>query len=387
MFYGGKSGDIQPDWVDLSKVQIPQADEQQRLLANLILQMTTGGRPLPRFWYLPRGNKAAVVMTGDDHALGGTPPRFTQYLSASTAGCNVANWECVRSTSYMYPNAPMTDAQVASYTAQGFEISLHITMDPAGTIACGNDYTAAGLQTMYASRLGQFAAAFPSAGAPKTHRMHCIMWSDWASQPLVEFQNGIRLDTTYYYWPASWIIDQPGLFTGSGMPMRFANSDGSLIDVYQAATQLTDESGQSYPLHINTLLDNALGAPGYYGVFTANMHTDAANSPESDSIIASAKARNVPVVSSAQLLTWIDGRNNSAFGPIAWSGNVMTFSVAPGTGSNGLQVMVPTQAGPLHLTGVTLNGTGVSTTTQTIKGIQYAFITVAPGQYRATYAP
>ena len=26
----------QPDWVDLNKVAIPQADEQQRLLANLI---------------------------------------------------------------------------------------------------------------------------------------------------------------------------------------------------------------------------------------------------------------------------------------------------------------------------------------------------------------
>ena len=68
--------------------------------------------------------------------------------------------------------------------------------------------------------------------------------------------------------------DRPGLFTGSGMPMRFADLDGSLIDVYQAATQMTDESGQTYPCTIDTLLDNALGPEGYYGVFTANMHTD-----------------------------------------------------------------------------------------------------------------
>ena len=31
-------GDIQPDWIDLNKVAIPQADEQQRLLANLIIR-------------------------------------------------------------------------------------------------------------------------------------------------------------------------------------------------------------------------------------------------------------------------------------------------------------------------------------------------------------
>ena len=37
---------------------------------------------------------------------------------------------------------------------------------------------------------------------------------------------------------------------------------------------MTDESGQTYPFTIDTLLDRALGAEGYYGVFTANMHTD-----------------------------------------------------------------------------------------------------------------
>ena len=61
------------------------------------------------------------------------------------------------------------------------------------------------------------------------------------------------------------------MFTGSGFPMRFANTDGSLIDVYQAATQMTDESEQSYPFTPNTLLDRALGPLGYYGAFTANV--------------------------------------------------------------------------------------------------------------------
>ena len=39
LFFGAKAGDVQPDWVDLNKVAIPQADEQQHLLANLIEQM------------------------------------------------------------------------------------------------------------------------------------------------------------------------------------------------------------------------------------------------------------------------------------------------------------------------------------------------------------
>ena len=107
-----------------------------------------------------------------------------------------------------------------------------------------------------------------------TNRTHCIAWSDWASEPVVELENGVRLDTNYYYWPGAWIQNRPGMFTGSGMPMRFADLDGSLIDVYQAATQMTDESGIDYAAHIAALLDGALGSQGYYGVFTANMHTD-----------------------------------------------------------------------------------------------------------------
>src|SRR6185369_8707582 len=92
LFFGG----TQPNYVDLSKVAIPQADEQQRLLANMINFMNSARRPLPKFWYLPRGLKAAVVMTGDDHANNGTQGRFEGYEAASPSGCNVDNWECVR---------------------------------------------------------------------------------------------------------------------------------------------------------------------------------------------------------------------------------------------------------------------------------------------------
>ena len=36
---------------------------------------------------------------------------------------------------------------------------------------------------------------------------------------------------------------------------------------------MTDESGQAYPATVNSLFDNAVGTNGYYGFFTANMHT------------------------------------------------------------------------------------------------------------------
>ena len=80
--------------------------------------------------------------------------------------------------------------------------------------------------------------------------------------------------------------DAPGFFTGSGMPMRFADLDGTMIDVYQATTQMTDESGQTYPFTIDTLLDRALGSTGYYGAFTANIHTDGSTESQAAAIVS-----------------------------------------------------------------------------------------------------
>ena len=374
LFFGGP----QPDWVDLSKVAIPQADEQQRLLANLILQMNQSRKPLPRFWYFPRGFKAVVVMTGDDHANGGTGGRFDSYIANSPPGCVVDNWECIRSTSYVYPGTPLSDPLANAYTAQGFEVSIHINP------ACAN-WTPLTLESFYSSQLSSWAASFPSLPSPTTHRLHCVVWSDWSTQPQIELNHSMRLDVTYYYWPASWVNDRPGMFAGSGMPMRFATTDGTMIDVYQATTEMTDESGQSYPVTINTLLDNALGLQGYYGAFTANMHTDAVASTGSDAIVASAVARVVPIVSARQMLTWLDGRNGSYFGSLTWDGSTLSFTIAVAEGANGLRAMLPATFAGKTLTGITQGGSPVAFTSQTIKGIIYAFFPAASGAYQAVY--
>ncbi len=390
LYYGAASFDPEPDWVDFNNIEIPQADEQQRLLANLMLQMNSGKKPLPRFWYLPKGLKAAVVMTGDDHGSyysgSSTDQRFQDFLADSPSGCNVANWECVRGTSYLFPNIiatnPLTNAQVAAYIAQGFEFGVHV--DSASDC---QDWTTTALDTTYTNFLTSFASQFPSAPAQQTHRMHCVSWSDYDSQPTIELKHGIRFDTTFYYWPASWINDRPGLFTGSGMPMRFADRNGNLINVYQATTQMTDESGQSYPLHINTLLDNALSGTGYYGVFTANMHNDGDTypGPGANEIVAAAQARGVPIVTSLQMLQWLDGRNGSSFSSFSWSGNVLSFTVTVGANANNLQAMLPANFGSLGLSSLVAGSSPVTYQLQTIKGVQYAMFAAAAGSYKATY--
>ena len=377
-FYGAKTGDVQQDWVDLNKVSIPQADEQQRLLANLIVAMNDSRKPLPRFWYFPNGKKAVVIMTGDDHGNGGTAGRFDQFKALGPGNCSVANWECVRGTSYIYASTPLTDAQVAQYTADGFEVGLHVTTDCA-------DFTASSLQGTYDQQVPEWLAKFPSGGPLRTQRHHCIVWSDWSSGAQVQLSKGMRLDTSYYFWPPSWVADVPGMFTGSAMPMRFTKPDGSFVDVYMAATQMTDESGQTYPKTIDTLLDRAVGAEGYYGAYTVNAHTDSAQSDVADAVVTSARARGVPLVSAKQMLTWLDGRNASSFGAIAFNGGTLSFTVTKDASANGLQAMLPLRSGNALLLGLTREGATVSYSVNTVKGVDYAFFAAESGSYAATY--
>ena len=396
LFFGGADA----DWVDFNKIQIPQADEQQRLLANLITQMSANLAPLPRFWYLPRGEKAAVVMTGDDHGpagAGGTRKQFDRFRDIlSPPGCSVTAWTCVRSTSYVYPptddpRPPLTDAEVKTYQDQGFEIALHPWTN------CDN-FTPTSLLATWTAQAANLRAAWPSLAPYRTSRTHCVVWSDWASQPKVERQFGVRYDTNYYYWPASWVKSRPGLFTGSGFPMRFADVDGTTIDVYQAATQMTDETisadprtpkAEDYTPIINTLLDNALGPKGFYTVVTTNMHTDLDRHPGAEAIVASARARDVPVVSAKQMLDWLDVRNGSSFTDLVYEADgTLRFKLNTPSADSGLEAMLPLTAGHAPVDSLTRNGLPVVTTLRTVKGIDYAVFDAAAGDYRvAGYYP
>jgi fibronectin type 3 domain-containing protein len=386
MFFGAKTGDVQPDWLDTGKIAIPQADEQQRLLMNLITLMERDKMPVPHFWYLPRGEKAAVVMSGDDHSpgsgAGGTASEFDRLKQQGPAGCSVAQWQCLRATSYVYPSATLTDAQAAGYIADGFEVALHPEVGSCPTVVPSIDAFAAAFD----NQLAQFHAEFPSAPNPVSSRTHCVEWPDWASEPKIELARGIRMDANYYHFPQSWIGAKPGFLNGGGFPMRFADTDGSLIDVYQQNTNMDDEAGQVYPATVDSLLDNATGPNGYYGTFGVNIHNDQpAPHADADAIVASALAHDVPMISYKQLLTWVDGRNASTIRGLSWNAGTFTFVTTVGAGAQGLQTMLPVQGPSGTLQSLSCAGSSQPFSAQTIKGIQYAMFTTVNGTCTANY--
>ena len=393
LFYGASEKDPQPDWVDPQRIAVPQADIQQRLLANLIITSNLDKKPLPHFWYLPRGLKAVIVMTGDDHGHGGTIGRFRSYQRRSARGCSLENWECIRATSNIFVGS-IPPAEAASFVKQGFEIGLHVYTGcadwPTAVVQDSNgvkrrQVIREAADVLYTQQLKGFATEYPEVPPPVTNRTDCVTWGDYDTQPQVELSHQIRLDTNYYYWPPKWVKDKPGLFTGSAMPMRFARLDGTLIDVYQATTQMTDESKQSYPFTVDTLLTNALGRLEYFGVFTVNMHNDEIKSAGADAILFSARRHHVPVISAVQLLKWLDGRNASMFQDLKWSDNKLSFSIDVGIGGNGIEAMLPIHSAAGDLVSFSLNGTALKWQKRTVSGLTYAVVRAAPGTYVASY--
>jgi Bacterial Ig-like domain len=395
LFFGASVSDPLPDWVAPDRIAIPQADIQQRLLSNIITLVNSSKKPLPHFWYLPRGLKAVIVMTGDDHGHGGTVGRFRSYFNKSPPNCSVENWECIRGTSNVFVGSIKT-SEAALFASQGFEIGLHVytgcadwptktTSNADGTTTKRVDRTFA--DALYTRQLTAFAEKYPGVPPPVTNRIDCVTWGDYDTQPQLELSHGIRLDTNYYYWPPKWVQNRPGLFTGSGMPMRFARQDGTLIDVYQATTQMTDESKQKYPYTVDTLLSNALGDPEYYAVLTVNMHTDRPDSPGANAIIKSSLARHIPIITAAQMLKWLDGRNASSFQNLAWFDGQLGFTIAVGTGGSGLQALLPTTSGASNLVSLTLDGVEINRETRNIAGLTYSAFSAAPGRFVATYRP
>eukprot|EP00850_Spirogloea_muscicola_P004569 SM000019S05113 [mRNA] locus=s19:1146362:1151999:+ [translate_table: standard] len=386
LFYGV----VGQEWVNRDKVHIPQADELMRLLSNVIRALTLDIKPLPKLWYFPNYYKVVIILTGDEHGDGNVASRFDNLMAADPPSCNLTRWECIRGSSYFYLGGSFSNTQAQHYQSLGFEMGVHVNTGCA-------DWTPATLDQFYVDQLGSFGEKYTSVPPQTTHRTHCIAWSDWATQPKVELSHGIRLDTNYYYYPPFNTQGQPGWISGtyvghmsgSALPMRFADLDGTIIDVFQVMTEMTDESGQTYPSFVNTLLDAALGSPQYYAALTVNAHSDSEPNPVTQAIVASSKSRSTPVVSATQMLQWIDNRNKVSFSNIVMSParDSLTFTVATsGSFPWGVTSTLPTAINSGVLLGITGPNGVVSYKSDTIKGIQHAVFAVMPGDYTAAYS-
>ncbi|WP_168626793.1 MULTISPECIES: hypothetical protein [unclassified Cryobacterium] len=368
----------EPDYLDQSNIGIPQADEQMRLLSNVLVELHGDTSPLPRFWYLPNGEKTALVMTADDHGTeDGTRQSFERMLSLAEPGCDVERWECPRATSWLHPPTPLAAEDAERYWDLGFDLGAHVSTGCA-------DWTEESLDAAFAASMLQFRSRHPALPDQTGHRLHCVAYSDWLGLPTEERQWGIRLDMNYYNWPPDWIRDRPGYITGSALPMRFSDEDGRMLDVFQQETHLVNETWMGSTAGIDELITAAEDERGYYGLL--GTHYDFSDDFD-QKLMDVAVRRDIPMISAGQLLDFTEGRQASTFTTVDSTGTGdVAFEVQVDPRVDGLLTgMLPADFGERVLTSLTADGVAVDYDVKRIKGISYAFFQVDDLRYQAGY--
>ena len=368
-------------WLDVSKIGIPQADELQRFVVNVLQSLIR--QPMPRLWYLPGTNKTLMVNTGDSEGLS---KAAMQPVISDINGYGGAF------TSYLMTGSinDLSATDEAAWRAAGNEQGPHVdAANSCDALSPAYAAIAAALQEKY----GHGAV---------TARNHRITWCGWSDMAAIEAANGTLLDTNYYHYGAFLASYGPaanGWFTGSGLPQRFADEAGNVLSIYQAATQWPDEwfadngySAAEAASIIEGMFQSAQS--GYYSAFVANVHHVRYNNSRGDPtqawaklVWAYAQANNIPMWSAEHLATFTQARDASHFGNVRWASGSLTFDFSAPSAGQPITLMVPTSKGGSHLLTITIDGAPRTYTTDTVKGIEYALFTVtsASGHVVASY--
>jgi len=361
---GVRSVDMFVDWVDLERIEIPQADEQQRLFVNILMHLSK--RPLPRIWYFPEDKKSVLIATGDSHSnpanfieevltiadqYGG---HFTVYYSPQIVNDvgRAARWSRFWLTDHVPVVSDLlgeefgspTPLLVEGWRERGHEIALH-------------PYVETGLDEWLL-----YWREFTGRGygpVSQTVRTHRILWTGWMETARVQAAYGMRMNFDYYHVGPSlqkkngeWVN---GHLTGSGRPMKFVDEQGRIIDLYQQLTQIADEhlipmdvpgwggwpnlTAQEAVEVSKYLLDRSVKQNDYCAI-GGQFHVDpfqlGGDPAEKGRIFLEgtldyANQLDVPILSAQEWLDFTDLRHDTNFTDMVWDSNAstLTFNLIP----------------------------------------------------------
>jgi hypothetical protein len=411
---GVRSVDMFKEWIDLERIQIPQADELQRLLVNLLNLLSR--QPLPRLWYFPEDKKSVLIATGDSHS---NPTEFieevlslvekydghmTVYYSPQIVDDigRAERW----ARFWLTDNIPVvsnilgsqfgspTPGIVADWRARGHEITLH-------------PYVETGLEEWEV-----YWKEFTGRGygpISRTVRTHRILWTGWMETARVQAMHGMRMNFDYYHVGPSlqkpdgeWVY---GHLTGSGRAMKFIDEQGRIIDLYQQLTQIADEhlipmdvpgwggwpnlSAEQAVEVAKYLLDRSVKYNDYCAI-GGQFHIDpfqlGGGPAEKAGIFLEgtldyAQKLGVPILSAQEWLDFTDLRHDTDFVNMIWDVNAstLTFNLLPRNPSDStLTVLIPASYAEKSLSTIHVDGVTTRVETRLVLGsVEYALVIVS----------
>lgn len=374
-------------WLDTSDNTMNKTDEQMVLLSHCI-ETILADKPLPRFWYFPDTLKCLVTLTNDGEYK--SEKDFEpQFRDVDSMGAKMSL--------YIIGVDKVSRAWVEKWTARGFEIAGH----PDDTKEAGNP-TWNRMDSVINSRKKEIADSY---GLPmRTNVNHWFVWcgkdshgkQEFAAEARLEEKNGIEMDVNYahydmnsnqgehYLGPLG--INQ-GNFNGSGLVMKFADSRGKTINVYQHLNAVYDqEYNESHDPEgfyncFKGLMDRSLNNE-VYSFISVKSHNDEYYFSKSPllKMLAYARQQNIPVWTEMKLLDFIKMKDEASFKDLNWANKKLSFIIGSSLkNSNDLTFMVPVKYEELKIKGITIDGNESRFITRSVKGSEYAFATVVSG--------
>ncbi len=377
-------------WLDVTRIPVPQADEQQRLFAALVRRLASPSRPLPQWWYFPGTAKSVVLFTVDTAAN----PRsyyldYANYVSAKGGRSN-----------FFLNFADLTVFDLNALRMQGHEFGIRPPAkfnDPTGT------YTITNLSQGFTTFTNVFLSRFGSPPSP-IYRTDSLAWEGWTGGAEVASAHGYRMDFSYAHlgawvrWPdGTW---PRGYITGSGLPMRFVRADGTVLPVYQQPTQLSDVQlfvgvpgsvEKHSPSTVFDLVQRQLDASIQrdYAALTMMTQLDYAGYGEvrylHESLLDYARQRGVPNPNAVEWLNFVEARREARVTDIAWDEATATLSFSvtvTATPGVTLTVLIPTIYNNRSLQSVKIDDAPAPFEIELVKAEDRAFVSMPAGNHR-----
>lgn len=375
-------------WLDVTRIPIPQADEQQRLFAALVRRMVSPLRPLPQWWYFPGTVKSVLLLTANTAA--NPIEYFRDYASYIEAKGGKSG--------FFLNFSPLTPADLDAMRARGHEFGIHPPAkydDPTGTYVIKN------LSEGFITFTGIFTSQF--GYSPAIYRTAGLDWQGWTGGAEIAATYGYKMDFSYAHrgawmrlpdgrWPRGYI-------TGSGLPMRFVRADGVVVPVYQQPTQISDVQlfwsipGSVEQHSMSTVLDlvqRQLDASIQrdYAALTTMTQLDYSNYGDVryvfESLLDYARQRGVPNLGTMEWLNFVEARRAARFTDIAWDEATATLSFkvsVTATPGVTLTALIPTIYNNRSLQSVTVDGAPVAFNIDLVKAEDFAFVSMPAGNH------
>lgn len=375
-------------WVDTSNSTLNQADEQMALFSHCLENFTGDKMPLPRFWYFPDSLKCLVTLTNDGEYKGESDFE-PQFRDVDSLGAKMSL--------YIIGVDKVSKEWVDYWTARGFEIAGH----PDDTKEAGNPIWNR-MDSALRARKNEILKSYGLV--MRTNVNHWFVWcghnasggQDFAAGAKLEEKNGIEMDINYAHYDMKSnqgehylgpLGTDQGNFTGSGLVMKFAGTNGKTINVYQHLNAVYDQEynemhdPEGFYNCFKGLMDRSLHNDifSFISVKSHNDEYDFSRSPLLK-MLGYANTQNIPVWTELKLLDFIKMKDEASFSDFSWSNNHLTFKLSSShKHPSGLTFLLPFGHDSLKIKNIEIAGQTRKFVRWKIKGSEYALVTVIPG--------